>query len=382
MQSHLSYVLTDLTSGIAETICVLFFSSALGRWVDHAPSRLRTLLLTINTNKFMVLASCMIWFLVLSSESPSYKRFLFALVLVLGMVEKLSRMTNILSMERDWIPTLANPPVKGRSWTPYGLTHLNTTIRRIDMLCKIGGPLAIATFISSVSTHRVATVVVAVVSTVSWGVECWAVTNVSRQNRRLQTPKRKENDELEMEDLDTEAKLNDYFMGSATDRSPSFILAGVIAYVEASLHSHMVGLRYFFSSTVCIPSICVAILHASVLSYSGTFTNYLLNAGFTLGVVTVAKAFGSVFEIASTVVFPHAVARLSSTKATQLDSYDMREPSKTEVRESLLEDGDDGESGNIDQEDGQKQTPHFEEGIVRVGLWGICGLALCLVSHP
>lgn len=250
------------------------------------------------------------------------------------------------------------------------------------MLCKIGGPLAIATFISSVSTHKVATIVVAVVSTVSWGVECWAVTNVSKQNRRLQAPKRKESDGLEMEDLDTEAKLNDYTLGPSIHQSPSFMLANIIAYVEASLHAHMVGLRYFLSSTVCIPSICVAILHASVLSYSGTFTNYLLNAGFTLGVVTVAKAIGSVFEIASTVVFPHAVGKLSSTKATaQLESYDMREPNQTEVRESLLEDGDEGESGNTDKEDGQKQTPHFEEGIVRVGLWGICGLALCLVTR-
>ncbi len=253
------------------------------------------------------------------------------------------------------------------------------------MVCKIGGPLAISTFISSFSTHKVATIVVASVSTVSWGVECWAVTRVSKQNSRLQTPKRMESNDLEMDNLDTMAKLDGYSAKLSKDRSPSFILARIVTYIESSLHSHMVALRYFFSSTVCIPSLCVAILHASVLSYSGTFTNYLLNAGFTLSLVTVAKAIGSVFEIASTVVFPHAVAGLSSTKSsTAIDAYDMREPNKTEVRESLLEGGSDGESEVIDKGTGQAQTPYFEAGIVRVGLWGICGLSLCLVSrvHP
>ena len=329
----------------------------------------------------MVLASCLIWFAILSSESPSFKQLLFAIVLLLGMVEKLSRMTNILSMERDWIPTLANPSVEGRRWTPYGLTHLNTTIRRIDMLCKIGAPIAISTFISAVSAHRVATVVVAVASIVSWGVECWAATNIWKGNRRLQAPK-KECDDLELKDLDIEAKLRHGSSGPSPRRSPSLVLTRVAAYIIASFHSHMDGLRYYFGTTVCLPSICVALLHASVLSYSGTFTTYLLNAGFTLSLVTAARAIGSVFEIASTVTFPYAVARFSSTKSiAQLDAYDMLEPHKTEVRENLLGGSSEGENEAVDQETRQTQTPYLETGIVGVGLWGICGLFLCLVRQ-
>ena len=327
----------------------------------------------------MVLASCVIWFFVLSSESVRLKHLLFALVLVLGMVEKLSRMTNILSMERDWIPTLANPSVEGKVWIPYGLTQLNTTTRRIDIICKIGAPIAISSFISAVPAHKVATLVVASVSTISWGVEYWAASKIWKENRRLQAPKRKESDEIEMDDLNTRAKLRVYSKGHFDTRLSS-ILFRANSYFKAVFHSHVDGLRYYLSSTVCVPSICVAILHASVLSYSATFTVYLLNSGYTLGTVTVARAVGSAFEIASTVVFPFAVARLSSTKSTSTrESHTMRESDKEEVEETLLEESSDKVSENVNKEYGQSSTPYFEAGIVRVGLCGICGLFFCLV---
>ena len=325
----------------------------------------------------MVLICSVLWFLILSSESLSYKRTLFAIALVLGMVEKLSRMTNTLSMERDWIPTLANPSVEGKRWQPYGLTQLNTTIRRIDMICKIGSPLVILEFLSYVGTHKAAVVAVAVISTVSWAVECWAATKIWRGNHRLQAPKRKESDDLEMEELDTEAESRKH---PEKPLIPQSMLGRSVAYVKASLHTHVNGLRYYFSTDVCIPSICIAILHASVLSYGGTFTTYLLNAGLTYNSLTYAKAVGSVFEIGSTVLFPYAVAWLSfPATGTQADPDHVQEPKTAEVREHLLESSSDGEEAT--QEVWRPQTPYLDSGIVRVGLWGICGLFICLVSQ-
>ena len=324
----------------------------------------------------MVLACSVLWFLILSSDSMSYKRPLFAVALVLGMVEKLSRMTNTLSMERDWIPTLANPSMPGR-WTPYELTQLNTTIRRIDMICKIGAPLAILEFLSYVGTHKVAVVVIAVISTVSWGVEWWAATKIWKGNRRLQAPKRKESDDLEMEELDTQTESHHYPEKSSIRQS---LPATAVAYVRTSFHTHMDGLRYYFNTDVYIPSICIAILHASVLSYGGTFTTYLLNAGLTYNSLTYAKAAGSLFEIGSTVLFPYAVGWLSSpTTGTLLDPEGMQGPKPTEVREHLLEGSSDEECEDT-PEIGQRKTPYLESGILRAGLWGICGLFICLVS--
>ena len=124
-------------SGIVETISVFLFASALGRWVDCTPSRLRVLLMTIVNNRISVLVSCKTWFVILSFSDPAPTQVFSAVALILGMVENISRGTNILSIERDWVPTPANTAVDAKYPVSYDLTHLNTTTRRIDMLCEL-----------------------------------------------------------------------------------------------------------------------------------------------------------------------------------------------------------------------------------------------------
>lgn len=72
------------------------------------------------------------------------------------------------------------------------------------------------------------------------------------------------------------------------------------------------GIRYYFSTTVWLPSVYVAVLHGSVLAWSGTLITWLLNAHFSFMEITVAKGIGSIFEIGSTFVFPWAVVTLLS----------------------------------------------------------------------
>lgn len=371
-------------SGIAETLCVLLFSNASGRWIDNASSRLRPLLLTIVTNRITVVVCCLLWFLILTSEAPTFKQVLFAVVVILGMVEKVSRMANVLSMERDWVPTIANPPIEGMSVTKFDLTHLNTIMRRIDMLCKFLAPMAVATFISVLAPIKVAIVVVAVFSMSSWSIECWTVKKVWHQNRRLRVPKDNLESEMGCRSLDevglgipsTETWVQLRSIGSNLARK-------VFAYTKESFYSHKEGIRYFFSSPVWIPSLCVAILHASVLSWSATLFTYLLNAGFSLGLITVARAVGSFFEIGSTFIFPWAVHVLSGSGGTphakdfltfpymDADEHPDAPLASNTERESVS----DGKGGQRTQ-----MSHHMNTGVVRVGLWGICGLMIALVG--
>lgn len=371
-------------SGIAETVCVLFFSSALGRWVDRAPSRLRTLLLTIITNRITVVVCCLIWCFILSSQLPTRKHVLFAVALMLGMVEKLSRMTNILSMERDWIPTLA-PPCSGTlQSSPYDLTHLNTIMRRIDMLCKLAAPLAISTFISAFSPIK-AVVGIALISILSWGIEYWGVRKVWSQNGRLRAPKRSVTGDWDR--IDDYTPVGSRLPKYSNGRSPylplraSVLFFKAISEVNASLRLHMDGLRYYFGTAVWIPSACVAILHASVLTYSATLITYLLNAGFSLSLITVARAVGACFEIGSTFIFPWAVRALSHNLTAGPD--DERDSHQTEVQNQLLENHNDGEN-NSEAKGGEPKPPiqNHEAGVARVGLWAICSQSLTLVTAP
>lgn len=285
------------------------------------------------------------------------------------MVEKLSRATNILSVERDWVPTLASPCVEVTTPTPYDLTHLNTVMRRIDMLCKLIAPLAVSMFVSTLGSERVAVVVVAAISTLSWSLECWCVQQLWNQSCRLRARK------------ETVDDVAGGYVGESFARCAPGPLLSFVSEITGSIRAHLEGLRYYFGTSVWIPSVCAAIPHGSVLTFSGTMITYLLNAGFSLNMVTGARASGALFEISSTFIFPWAVRTLSSTGHTGV-WYGMRNYRKVETQDSLSGD-EDRSSDNEDQEsEFEHRVPILEFGVIRVGTWAICGLFVSLVGVP
>jgi len=333
--------------------------------------------LTININRIAVLVSCTIWLLLLSVSSTAQKQALFGIVLVLGMVEKLSRGTNILSMERDWIPTLANPNLEGKTPTQYDLTHLNTVMRRIDMLCKLIAPLAVSTFISAVGSERTAVAVVASISTMSWGLERWCLQQVWHQNGRVRAPK--ELGDVAAHDTDTltEASVSGSTKRLSQPSTPSF-LNNVATNIKASIHAHIEGGLYYFSTPVWIPSVCAAIPHASVLTFSGTMITYLLNAGFSLNLVTVARASGAVFEIGSTFLYPCAVA-FFSRPGNVANEHSLGHYQKIETQDGSSNFGE----GSSDVDDrpieSRPVSSSLERSVATAGSWAICGLFVSLV---
>ena len=282
------------------------------------------------------------------------------------------------------MPTLA-PPDKEGEGKEYGLTHLNTIMRRIDMLCKLMAPLAISTFVSAVAPIKAAVVGVAVTSALSWGVEYWGVLRVWRGNARLRVRKEKSavNTPVEV-DVEDEESIGErsYLKGPSSPRTRLFSLSTVIGafdYLRTSFHSHVEGLRYFYSTSVWLPSICVAVLHASVLSYGGTLITWLLNAGFSLKLITIARAFGSIFEIGSTFIFPWAVGYLCRKKIAKDGVASVNAFPKTQAQEVLLARDSDSEDLEAEDTKNEPRMRTLDGAVVRVGLWGICGLLINLV---
>lgn len=101
----------------------------------------------------------------------------------------------------------------------------------------------------------------------------------------------------------------------------------------------------------------LSFLHISALSYSATFITYLLAVGFSLDLITVARAAGSLVEISSTVVTPVGVHILS--RAQNHGRYrGQARAASDESTIALLEEA---------PEEGCKT----ETGLERLGLWGI-----------
>ena len=319
--------------------------------------------------------SCLFWFAILTTENASLKRLLFAGALLLGTLEKASRIADTFSMERDWVPTLAfNVPDKAR----YNLTHLNTVMRRIDISCKLFAPLAVAPFISAV-TPAYSTFGIAALSLASWGIERWSVRKVYRQQPRLQEPKRTEaRSLLELGAMNEQA---DHVFAHATSTlsphaSDKWYFPNISKRGKAFVKAFTEGLRYFFSTPLWLPATCIGLLHASVLNYGGTLVTYLLNAGFSLNLVTVARASGSLFDFGSTLAFPLGVSIL-----TGMDKGGSHAGAKEAQYELLAANERAAEDESDEAVERAKQGPaSLDLAVVKVALWGLCGHFLTLVG--
>lgn len=347
----------------------------------------------------MVALSCLTWFFIHSSRDGTPKRLLFALVLLLGMVEKASKLINLVSMERDWVPTVASENPSIMTKVPFDLTHLNTAMRRIDIVCKLCAPLAVAPIISAISPAY-SVVVIGTFSLVSWGVERWCAHQVWARQPRLRAPKEGPSSDEASFQLHDLSMVEDENVGMQrqSDRThsnqPCFLLrrttASILILLRGSLQSNFDNLSYFFKSPLWIPALGVAMLHASVLNYGNTITTWLLNAGFSINLVTVARASGSVFEMGSTVVFPFAVSMLASSNGSGYAPVrDGPTVSSRRERTALSENEDDDDDvvvvvrrnvENVKDEEMKISSNVTDIAVAKVALWSFCSHLASLVS--
>jgi iron-regulated transporter 1 len=133
------------------------------------------------------------------------------------------------------------------------------------------------------------------------------------------------------------------------------------------LRRYFQDFKHYFSSKAWTPSLALALLHLSALSYGATFITFLLNVGLSLDLITIARGVGSVIEISSTVVTPVGVQYLG--KARNHGRF------RGEIRSS-----DDSETALLETESPDMEG-RTETGLERLGLWGISWQLLNLVSN-
>ena len=303
----------------------------------------------------MVLA-CLCWSSLFATPDEAYgsKIALFALVIVLGMFEKLSAVGNMISMERDWVPALAEDD----DAAGYTLTHLNAIMRRIDLTCKLIAPLVISAVITIFSTE-IGILVVGSMSLICWGIELWSAKRVWNTYPSLRKAKSSEIDD----------KANSNLESDSSARS----IGSRVSSVQSCISGQTKNLKLYFATSVWIPSISLALLHFSALSYGATFITFLLNNNISVLKISVARAVGSVVEVSSTCVAPLGISYLA---------YSLRE------RRQKVADADDEaaplQSQDIPSEestfDDQRQAQYHIAGLARCGLWGVTWQLLNLVS--
>ncbi|KAI0404456.1 Ferroporti-1 [Xylaria palmicola] len=334
-------------------IAMIIFSSSVGHWVERSPNRLQTLVSTICCNRASVILGSFFWLVILSQDNllngeiparmasrfalprnDTLKGLIFAVTIAFGIIERLSASGNLISMERDWVVTVAGP-----IGHPYNLTNLNAVMRRIDLVCKLISPILISIVISATGSIRIGVLYTGFTSLVSIPIELVSAKWVWNGSIVLQTPK----------PIPPPAPMQYHAAGG--DEGEVRIGSWL-----SKIRQYFEGLEMYFTSPAWIPSFALAMLHFNMLTWRATFVTYLINIGYSLNVITVARAIGSVFEISSTVITPRGIVYLG----------------KTRRRVSVPSDGSE-DSLLPEQSQHEESTDNAETvvGLQRLGLWGM-----------
>lgn len=157
---------------LVRALSAICFAPMVGRYVDRG-GRLRVVRSSIIGQRFAVIMSCVLLWMIpsLYFYTPAFLRFLWLGFLAgLACVEKLCSIMNTIAVEKDWVVVIAEN-------SDCGLEMLNSQMRRIDLACKLLGPLVIA-LIDGRYGLEVAVGVIFGMNILSLVVEYFAIANV------------------------------------------------------------------------------------------------------------------------------------------------------------------------------------------------------------
>ena len=267
----------------AAAIC---FAPLVGRRVDQL-DRLQIVRLAIIGQRGAVMLSCL-GFWALSQDIlnfPGSRPLLTAILALLACLEKLCSIMNIIAIERDWVIVIAEN-------FEYQLEVLNSQMRRIDLVCKLVGPLAIG-LVDGYSTI-IAIMAVLGMNASSVLIEYFAIARVYYMVPALRT----------RPGVSNEASS----ASSAVSEVPA--QSGLGQYCVAQTQSIYKAVSIYTRHLVFLPSIALCLLYFTVLSFSGQMVTYLLAAGLSSMQIGVLKTISTAAEISATWLAPMAMKRV------------------------------------------------------------------------
>ncbi|KAK1655136.1 iron transporter [Colletotrichum phormii] len=270
-----------LTRGLS----ALVFAPTVGQYIDNN-DRLKVVRASIVFQRLAVSASCVVFYIFfIGLPLGDYGRpGLLAFLSIMACVEKLYSIVNMVSVEKDWVVVIAKGDIEA-------LAVLNAQIRRIDLLCKLLGPLFIA-LIDGFST-KAAIIVNFSMNIASVVAEYYAIANIYNDDPELQEPKSKRTpvSETPLASMNPGSKVLSYVKRSASD------------------------FKFYFGHRAFLPSFACSLLYLTVLSFGGQMVTYLVASGYNTTYIGIARTISVVFEVLATWVAPWLVGRIGQVRA-------------------------------------------------------------------
>ncbi|RSM15094.1 hypothetical protein CDV31_005175 [Fusarium ambrosium] len=272
-------------------LSAIAFAPAVGMYIDTG-NRLQVVRASIVFQRIVVAASCAIFYILLHglpANSPAGLGLLL-LATLFACIEKLCSIMNLVSLEKDWVVVVAEKD-------PEALRVINAQMRRIDLLCKLLGPLFIA-LIDGYSSE-VAVFFNFAMNAASVVVEYFAIAKVYWEVPELQRPKQEHKPSVQSE--------SSHDSGCLARRSWQ--------QLKVVLTRSVTDFAFYFKHRAFLPSFAGAILYLTVLSFAGQMVTYLLSAGYSSMQIGFARTLSVVFEVLATWIAPWLMGRIGVVRA-------------------------------------------------------------------
>ncbi|KAJ6969037.1 hypothetical protein NC653_036873 [Populus alba x Populus x berolinensis] len=161
--------------GAIECASTALFGPIIGQWVQRS-TYFKVLRIWLVTQNFsFIIAGCTVITLLFSPALKSTNFTVFVLLVILtnvfGAIGVLSTLAGTILIEREWVVLISE------GQTPDVLPKINSTIRRIDLTCKLLAPV-ISGFIMSFISVKASAMTLATWNTVAVWLEYWLFTSV------------------------------------------------------------------------------------------------------------------------------------------------------------------------------------------------------------
>ncbi|KAH6642848.1 hypothetical protein C7974DRAFT_386263 [Boeremia exigua] len=267
-------------------------AAALGSWIGSlvdSKNRLYVVRQSILWQRISVALSCLVLAaLLVGNPSNGLVLYgLFGLVTALAGVEKLAFVANTVAVERDWAIVVSDSLGVERQ-------ELNSTMRRIDLVCKLIAPLGIG-LLDGYST-KVAIWVVFGQNAISVLVEYFAIAQVYSAVPELGHGKDQRNT-------------------NETPQSPGGTRTDPSRSTLNFIRDNVGPWKDYFQNPAFLASFSLSLLYLTVLSFASQMTTYLLTLGFTSTHVSIMRLIAVILELSATCAAPLLMSKIGAVRS-------------------------------------------------------------------
>lgn len=278
--------------GFSTTISAIIWSNWVGRMADST-SRLLFVRLTMLVQKSAIVASCVLFYIILAFNYRPY--LLYSFIVVFGCMLKLAFIANNIAIEKDWVMVMTDGDTE----------TMLTVMKRIDLFCKTMAPVMIGSLMAF--GPSVGAIIIAVWNIMSVIIEYQLVFQTYKAFPRLAS----KNSDYRQSRIGEQAPLlNNPLQEQSGSSNTETGLPDQQHQAE-----HPVSFTEYIHHKIFPASLAAGMLYLTVLSFGGIMTSYLKIVGYSDWTLGLLRAVAGVAGIASTYILPYLSAKIGIIRA-------------------------------------------------------------------